>query len=75
MAKAISKATNATNGGYGLFFAIEKHVKKLLHQGNISSFAELSKISENILTANICSNTFHDELEKFLIVNFTDENL
>ena len=52
---------------------MEKHLKKQCHQGEVN-FVELCKIAENLLASNIGSNEFHLELEKFLIVNFTNEN-
>ena len=36
---------------------------------------ELTKVCENILPGNIGSNKWHDELEKFLIVNYTEDNV
>lgn len=53
---------------------MEKHLKNECHQGGVD-FVELSKIAENLLASNIGSNEFHADLEKFLIVNFNDENL
>ena len=53
---------------------MEKHFKDSLHQGMIN-FVELTEISSNLLEANIGSNDFHLELEKFILHNFTDENL
>jgi len=35
IAKALSKATNTQNGGFGWFKEMEKHLKKELHQGRI----------------------------------------
>ena len=62
IAKAFSKTTNCTNGGYGFYAALEKHVKTECHQGRIN-FLELTKIVENLFLANIGSNEFHQELE------------
>lgn len=74
IAKVLKKATNVQKGGYGFFKEMEKTIKNGLHQGTIS-FLELTKIVENILPGNIGSNKWHDELEKFLIVNYTEENV
>ena len=61
-------------GGYGFFAAMEKHLKTELHQGRVT-FKELEAILENILPANIGSNEFHTELEKFILHNFETNNL
>jgi hypothetical protein len=74
IAKMLKKATNVQKGGYGFFAQMEKHLKNGCHQGQIN-FLELTKIVENILPGNIGSNAFHAELEKFLIVNYHEENV
>jgi len=74
LARTLSRATNVQQGGYGLYMELEKHIKNELHQGRIT-FTDLCKVVENLLPANIGSNSFHNELEKFLIVNYTEENL
>jgi hypothetical protein len=38
-------------------------------------FSELCKSSENILSSNIGTNKFHNELEQFLVVNYDDQNI
>ena len=55
MAKAVNKATNVQNAGYGLFAALEKHLKNECHQGKIT-FVDLTQIVENLFLANIGSN-------------------
>ena len=61
-------------GGFSLYTEMEKYTKNELHQGRMT-FVDLCKVVENLLPANIGSNEFHLELETFLIVNYTDENL
>ena len=57
-----------------MYMELEKHIKTELHQGRMT-FTDLCKVVENLLPANIGSNSFHNELEKFLIANYTEENL
>ena len=73
IAKALGTTTNCQQGGFGFFNAAEKHLKNEINQGGVN-FIELSKIAENLLGTNIGSNEFHSDLEKFLIVNFNEEN-
>lgn len=41
IAKALSKATNLQNGGFGFYQAMEVHLKNQLHQGKVT-FTDLS---------------------------------
>lgn len=76
LVKTLNRATNVHKGCFGLNAAVEKKIIHDLHQGRFKGgFVELCKVVENLLPANIGSNEFHLELERFLVVNFTDENL
>lgn len=76
LAKTLRKATNIAQGAFGFFPAMEKQIHDDLHQGRFDGgFVDLCKLAEHLLPANIGSNQFHHELEKFLIVNFTDTNI
>jgi hypothetical protein len=74
LAKCLKKATNVQKAGFGFHTEMEKHFKTELHQGRIN-FAELANITATLLESNIGSNEFHLELEKFILANFSEENL
>jgi hypothetical protein len=74
IAKTLSKATNVSKGGFGFYLEMEKSLKSDLHQGRMD-FSELCKSAENILSSNVGTNKFHDELEQFLVVNYDDQNV
>lgn len=74
IAKHLSKATNVHKAGYGYYEKMEKHIHQEINEGRVG-FTELCQISENILPANIGSNEFHLELERFLIEKYNTDNL
>ena len=66
IAKSLKRATNVAGGGFGFFEEMEKHIHKELHENKIG-FEQLCTISENVLSNNIGSTKFQEEIEQFLL--------
>lgn len=75
IAKNLKKATNVHQAGYGFYEAMEKHIHRQLHENKHTDFESLSKIAESILSNNIGSSQFQEEIETFLLRDFNTENL
>ena len=77
IAKTLSKATNVHNGGYGYYSAIEKFIVETLKSDGLREigFNEVCDVASHLLPSNIGTNSFHRDLEKFLILKFNEDNL